>query len=114
MNDDQKIRMTKEKWDSMSDSNREKWYSKLEDVCIELMWEHPDYDGFTKVDVDVIPDRTSKSPSDCTCTIKWNGKNLDESTGWGMLKKEFPAYDIPIVTRRYSNILRNRTKDDDK
>jgi hypothetical protein len=32
--------------------------------------------------------------------VTWNGKNLDEVTGWGLVTMEYPAYDVPVITRR--------------
>ena len=84
--------LVKEKWDALRVEEQQSKIDDLFDVCVELMDCHPDYKHFTKVRLERDGDNI---------TIKWNGRRMDEVTGWGMVKIEIPAHDVPIVTKRY-------------
>jgi hypothetical protein len=92
------IAEAKEKWDGFTDDEREEKIKKLHDSCIELIGCHPDYKHFTKVRLSMIG--VDGAPSERIVRVTWNGKNLDEVTGWGLVTMEYPAYDVPVITRR--------------
>jgi len=86
-------------WKELTNEERLSKIDKLREVCEEMMEHHPDYKSFIKVFI---------THDDKTCRIKWNGRNLDEVSGWGLVTLEIPVDDIPVVTKRFSDQIKYR------
>ena len=92
------------RWDRFTYEEKMARVDKLEELCNELIQHHPDYVTFKTAKVYIISG---------TCKIHWNGARANESTGWGIIDREFPEEDIPIVIKRMSDKLRLQQKEEE-
>jgi hypothetical protein len=93
------------KWNELSNDEKQSYIDKLQEACDGLIIHHSDYKNFKTVKV--ICPASDKKADQNLCLIRWNGHRLDEVTGWGLLEREIPAQDIPIVARRYIDKLKH-------
>ena len=95
-------------WEKLTEEQKQEKLDKLQEICDELLIHHPDYINFKTAKIK-FPVSDLKQDNGI-CAIKWNGKRLDEKSGWGMVTREFPISDIQHVIRRYLNKLQRSIK----
>jgi len=104
------VERMRDQWEAMTYEEKVARVEKLEEICTELIGLHPDYKSFNSAKVywPILDEDTGEE----LCVIHWNGTNLSESSGWGMINREIKANDIIIVTQRYMSRVRKWANDE--